>query len=568
MLTNAGRFIDRNPGIIPAGKLFNVSGETSGDCLQIPQRPTRPDTIRKFRGTTHPEAGKERVFYGRANDPDFASRIVHGVNTKSSLVAGDLVNPTRKSLFSQRMLEKKEGLYASRKNAPLGHCHDQKPGLPNGVGPTDVMYGVKTIKDGSAGEMVSPSKTATQVNAESLEGKELYKVSHNDFDVGEMVDRKYDWSRIPRDSKFGVETPHNNDGIHVRKTLKWLHETQQEKATKIVSKRVDDFRERTQPQLGKVHDPIKDTLRVAPDHTFGVMVKPDEYGAGDLIHMRVPGKYLRGRDRERGVLAAVRHHLKQANYHNFHDLRAAFEYYDKDKSGKISLDELREVCMQFNLPVEPELLESMFAYCDVDGDGQINYDEFANFLNWKDKMPSGGIKGTMTTAGQNETAEEGVKEEEQKTGESTPTRLQKQIDQAVGGWKTSSSQFNDVTGRIRTSGWRSYGVPTIRSDLPAPNTRRVADTKNYGDESDAYGLINPSIYSNRGVYEKDFFQPRDQYEIRRIFDGIGVEMTTNAFEKIWEQASTRHPNGLVSVEAFRGVMDEVNAQKLVESQVS
>ena len=77
----------------------------------------------------------------------------------------------------------------------------------------------------------------------------------------------------------------------------------------------------------------------------------------------------------------------------------------QDKSGKISLDELREVCTQFNLPVEPELLESMFAYCDVDGDGQINYDEFANFLNWKDKMPSGGIKGTMTTAGQNETAE-------------------------------------------------------------------------------------------------------------------------------------------------------------------
>ena len=102
-----------------------------------------------------------------------------------------------------------------------------------------------------------------------------------------------------------------------------------EKTTKIVSKRVDDFRERTQPQLGKVHDPIKETLRVAPDHIFGVMVKPDEYGAGDLIHMRVPSKFLRGHDRERAVLAAVRHHLKKANYHNFHDLKAAFEYYDK-----------------------------------------------------------------------------------------------------------------------------------------------------------------------------------------------------------------------------------------------
>lgn len=59
--------------------------------------------------------------------------------------------------------------------------------------------------------------------------------------------------------------------------------------------------------------------------------------------------------------------------------------------------------MQFNLPVEPELLESMLAYCDVDGDGQINYEEFANFLNWKDKMPSGGTQSTLkeeTTKGE------------------------------------------------------------------------------------------------------------------------------------------------------------------------
>lgn len=44
--------------------------------------------------------------------------------------------------------------------------------------------------------------------------------------AGEMVDRKYDWSRISKESKFGIETPHNNDGIQVRKTLKWLHDTQ------------------------------------------------------------------------------------------------------------------------------------------------------------------------------------------------------------------------------------------------------------------------------------------------------------------------------------------------------
>ena len=34
--------------------------------------------------------------------------------------------------------------------------------------------------------MVNPGKTAAQVNTESLEGKELYKVSHNDLDVGKF----------------------------------------------------------------------------------------------------------------------------------------------------------------------------------------------------------------------------------------------------------------------------------------------------------------------------------------------------------------------------------------------
>ena len=41
--------------------------------------------------------------------------------------------------------------------------------------------------DGSAAEMVSPAKTAAQVNTESMEGKHLYKVSHNDFEVGKSI---------------------------------------------------------------------------------------------------------------------------------------------------------------------------------------------------------------------------------------------------------------------------------------------------------------------------------------------------------------------------------------------
>ena len=74
---------------------------------------------------------------------------------------------------------------------------------------------------------------------------------------------------------------------------------------------------------------IKDTLNVPSDHTYGILYKPDEYGAGDLLHNRVPGKYLRGRDQQRGLIAAMRAQLKKLNYHSFPDLVRAFQWYDK-----------------------------------------------------------------------------------------------------------------------------------------------------------------------------------------------------------------------------------------------
>jgi hypothetical protein len=40
--------------------------------------------------------------------------------------------------------------------------------------------------------------------------------------------------------------------------------------------------------------------------------------------------------------------------------------------------------------------------------------------------------------------------------------------------------------------------------------------QNYGDESDAYGLINPSVYSKHGVHEKDFFQYRTPNEVKYL----------------------------------------------------
>ena len=85
--------------------------------------------------------------------------------------------------------------------------------------------------------------------------------------------------------------------------------------------------------------------------------------------------------------------------------------------------------------------------------------------------------------------------------------------------------------------------------MKKPNQNRFNESisfQNYGDESDAYGLINPSIYSNNGVYEQDFFEGRQPEELRMIFERSGVEMTNDVFQKLWEKARETSSNGEVS----------------------
>ncbi|KAL4217128.1 hypothetical protein ACF0H5_023582 [Mactra antiquata] len=563
----AGKYKDWSPDIRPAGKL-TATGDKVETCVRPPPdgRPPSPDVIRRFRSTVRPDAGEMRVFYGKAKDPHmiWAKQMNHGINTQPSFFASELVNPRPKSLFQQRKLDRKESHYASHQKAPLGTSHNQDPHLPKGLDKYQFTFGLPTELDTGAGGLINPNKTYEEVEKENEVGHELYRKSHLDFNVGEQLHRSYTSPSFSSKSKFGIPTPHDNTGLHVKKTMKWLHEAEQERATKIVSKRVDEFRERNQEQLGQVHDPIKDTLRVPPDHTFGILIKPDEYGAGDLLHMRGPGQYLRGHDRQRGVIAAIRQHLKKANYHHFHDLTSAFRHYDKDGKGKIDINDLREACIQFHLPVEPELLYQLMDYCDVDRDGKINYLEFANFLNWKDKMPSGIERAASSRQAEKVMIKEDLAPRTPQSAESTPRRLQKQIDDAIGDHRTSASMINAVIGPngISTRDYRRYGVPTIRTDLPAPRIRRVDDRKNYGDESDAYGLVNPSLFSQKGVYEKDFLLPRSKEEIRQIFTNVGVKMTGETLENFYDMAAKKHPKGYVSVESFRSILDEAMASKV------
>ncbi|CAF3411840.1 unnamed protein product [Rotaria socialis] len=59
----------------------------------------------------------------------------------------------------------------------------------------------------------------------------------------------------------------------------------------------------------------------------------------------------------------------------------AFKLFDDDESGKISLKKLRRVAQELGDNTNEEELQAMIDEFDLDGDGEINFDEFMSMLN-------------------------------------------------------------------------------------------------------------------------------------------------------------------------------------------
>uniref|UniRef100_A0A8D2MXV0 Uncharacterized protein n=1 Tax=Zonotrichia albicollis TaxID=44394 RepID=A0A8D2MXV0_ZONAL len=326
--------LDNVPCIVPdpsltscAGKL-SPAGNTVASCLKETPKPVTPTAVRKFRNTTDPAPGAKIIFYGSADDPDIATDLTHGIKSTSQCSVASLISPVAKSEFQEKMQDMKEAIYSSNRETPLGKSHDQSLKLPEGLDIIKTTFGMKVFKDLTAGELVNPPKTFEEVDKEAREGHDLYVLSHEDYYVGESVNRKYN-SHFDKSFVYGMETPHYEDGRNTAKTFNWAFDLDSKRGPNLVSKRSDDFKEKYQPLIGKVFDPIADTMNVPPDHTFGLVARPDEYDVHDLLHVRVPCEFLCGKDRERVILMAVRESLKKANYRNFDVLLEALRHFDK-----------------------------------------------------------------------------------------------------------------------------------------------------------------------------------------------------------------------------------------------
>lgn len=98
------------------------------------------------------------------------------------------------------------------------------------------------------------------------------------------------------------------------------------------------------------------------------------------------------------------------------------------------------------------------------------------------------------------------------SSEKTLRTLLRPSDKVSNHYKTTSSEISAVVGAVPSTCYPTYGVPTIRSDIPAPLIRRVSDRTSYGEEGNAYSLLHPTIFAQKGVFERDFFKTRSKQE--------------------------------------------------------
>merc|ERR1719162_2045345 len=62
------------------------------------------------------------------------------------------------------------------------------------------------------------------------------------------------------------------------------------------------------------------------------------------------------------------------------EIKEAFKVFDKDGNGFISAAELRHVMTNLGEKLTDEEVDEMIREADVDGDGQINYEEFVKMM--------------------------------------------------------------------------------------------------------------------------------------------------------------------------------------------
>ena len=277
------KFHDQTPFIPGAGiptstSLNTVDHSVRQDLYFTPESQT-PDHIKKYRDSTHQRIGVKQLHPGIYDDPKFYEDLTHGMKSKPSDHVPDCIKGANIDGNKFFMNQLAESHYASKKREPLGKSLQRDYIFPEEVKNANFKFGVPTKGLMNAKELIysgCPLKEEDDV-------KKLYFKTHGVTDPGEQSKRDFKFNFDPNEHKFGFFQEKELDGV--KKSLRSDYIYNPYPQTKLVGKRLEDYREATEDLLGK----SKFMGTLAPkfyndDHTFGKKSNFEEWNAGKCIH--------------------------------------------------------------------------------------------------------------------------------------------------------------------------------------------------------------------------------------------------------------------------------------------
>ena len=175
----------------------------------------------------------------------------------------------------------------------------------------------------------------------------------------------------------------------------------------------------------------------------------------------------------------------------------------QDKNGEISIKVLQEICFQFRVPLEQDMLEMLIRWCRVGEESNlVRYPLFIQYMNWKNSSPSDKLNSTIigsipsmqlanklaSTVGPQSANKKTTTDNKDQLDDATEQAVTASHDQEqtaqqasllmhtlAGDYRTSSQTIGATVGSISNKSYPTCGVPTIRSDKAAPRIKRVSD---------------------------------------------------------------------------------------------
>lgn len=86
--------------------------------------------------------------------------------------------------------ELKNTIYDSYWNKPLGKTRDPTPGLPYGMKPEKITFGIRTKMGDPASLVVNPRKPSEYLEKEDRYFHDLYAFTHHNYYPGERINRE------------------------------------------------------------------------------------------------------------------------------------------------------------------------------------------------------------------------------------------------------------------------------------------------------------------------------------------------------------------------------------------